>query len=120
MRSLELDGIQIPIGAADRVAPARRFELGEQELDDGFDSLAESARFAVTAGRRKLELEFRWGFRCAQVYAPLGGQFVCFEPMVAPANALRSGTGLRLLKPGERYRAGFSLQVEDLAGSGVD
>jgi aldose 1-epimerase len=120
MRSLKLGGNQIPVGAAEQVAPSQRFELGEQEFDDGFDSLAESARFAVAAGRQKLELEFRWGYRCAQVYAPLGGQFICFEPMVAPANALRSGTGLFLLRPGERYRAGFSLQVEDLAGSGVD
>ena len=29
--------------------------------------------------------------------------------MTAPANALRSGDGLRLLAPGERHRAGFSL-----------
>ena len=31
--------------------------------------------------------------------------------MTAPANALRSGDGLRLLNPGERYSAGFALRV---------
>ena len=43
------------------------------------------------------------------------GQFICFEPMTAPANALRSGMGLRVLAPGERYRARFGVRVEELA-----
>ena len=55
--------------------------------------MAEPARFAVTAGDRRIELELPEGYPCAQVYAPLGGQFICFEPMTAPANALRSGDG---------------------------
>jgi hypothetical protein len=33
--------------------------------------------------------------------------------MTAPANALRSGDGLRLLAPGERFAACFSLAVRD-------
>ena len=77
--------------------------------------MADSARFAVTAGERRIELELTDGYPCAQVYAPLGGHFICFEPMTAPTNALRSGDGLRLLAPGERCRAGFALRVEDLA-----
>ena len=89
--------------------PPQRFELSEREFDDGFDSVADPARFAVTAGERRIELELTDGYPCAQVYAPLDGHFICFEPMTAPANALRSGDGLRLLAPGERYRAGFSL-----------
>ena len=39
--------------------------------------------------------------------------FICFEPMTAPANALRSGDGLRLLAPGERYLARFSVSVHE-------
>ena len=41
--------------------------------------------------------------------------------MTAPANALRSGVGLHVLAPGERYRATFAISVEDLpvqTGSG--
>jgi galactose mutarotase-like enzyme len=119
MCHLRLDPNQIPIdpdptGAPGHGSSAQRFELGEQEFDDGFDSVAEPARFAVTAGERRLELELMHGYPCAQVYAPLSGHFICFEPMIAPANALRSGDGLRLLQPGERYRAGFSLGVRDL------
>jgi aldose 1-epimerase len=113
MRHLALDHDQIPLGpdptGTEQASPAQRFVLGEREFDDGFDSVAEPARFAVSAGEKRIALEFLRGYPCAQVFAPLSGPFICFEPMTAPANALRSGEGLRLLAPGERYRAGFSL-----------
>jgi aldose 1-epimerase len=116
MRHLALDPDQIPIGpdpaGPEQASPAQRFVLGEREFDDGFDSVAEPARFAVTAGARRIDLEFSQGYPCAQVYAPLSGPFICFEPMAAPANALHSGDGLRLLSPGERYSAGFSVSVD--------
>jgi galactose mutarotase-like enzyme len=112
MRHLALDADQIPVGPEQAVA-AEKFELADREFDDGFDSVAEPARFSVAEGRR-IEVEFLEGFPCAQVFAPNGRQFICFEPMTAPANALRSGTGLRVLGAGERYRASFSVQVTDL------
>jgi aldose 1-epimerase len=111
MRHLKLDAEQIPIGS-DRQLPARRFELAEDEFDDGFDNVVEPARFAVEGGARRLELELVEGYPCAQVYAPRAGQFICFEPMTAPANALRSGVGLRVLEPGEQYSATFALRIE--------
>jgi aldose 1-epimerase len=109
-RHLALDSSQIPVGP-DQSLPPQSFALGAREFDDGFDSVPEPAHFAVSAGERRIELELRHGYPCAQVYAPLTGQFICFEPMTAPANALRSGDGLRLLNPGERYSAGFSVGV---------
>jgi aldose 1-epimerase len=131
MRHLALDADQIPIGPdptdhdptgpdpadpapanSEQASSAQRFELGEREFDDGFDLVAEPARFTVAAGDRRIELEFLQGYPCAQVYAPLSGPFICFEPMTAPANALRSGDGLRLLTPGECYSAGFSVGVD--------
>jgi aldose 1-epimerase len=122
MRHLTLDEQQIPVGV-ERPQPHRRFELAEHELDDGFDAVGEPARFAVggvaaSGGGRRIELRLLEGYPCAQVYAPRAGRFICFEPMTAPANALRSGEGLRVLTPGERYRAGFSVRVEDLAEGG--
>jgi aldose 1-epimerase len=54
------------------------------------------------------------GYRCGQVFAPAASPFICFEPMTAPANTLRSGDGLRLLAPGERFAATFALRVEEL------
>jgi aldose 1-epimerase len=112
MRHLKLDAEQIPVGSEEQL-PARRFELDEQEFDDGFDSVSDPALFAVEGGMRRLELEFVEGYPCGQVYAPRTGQFICFEPMTAPANALRSGVGLRLLEPGERYSATFALRIEE-------
>jgi aldose 1-epimerase len=113
MRRLALDGHQIPTGPERRL-PDQTFELAEREFDDGFDSLAQPARFAVTGGGRRMELEFFEGYPCAQVYAPSGRCLICFEPMTAPANALRSGAGLRLVEPGESHRATFAVSVRDV------
>jgi galactose mutarotase-like enzyme len=118
MRHLELDGEQIPLGP-DRASEARSFQLAEEQFDDGFDGVAEPARFSVTGAGRRITLELIEGYPCAQVYAPRGGQFICFEPMTAPTNALRSGKGLRLVAPGERARMRFSVRIEDLADRGT-
>ncbi len=113
LRHLTLDDRQIPIGP-EQVLAEQRFELAEREFDDGFDAVAEPARFDVTGAGRRITLEFLDGYPCAQVFAPRPrGEFICFEPMTAQANALRSGIGLRLLAPGERYRATFAVCVED-------
>jgi aldose 1-epimerase len=112
MRRLALDAEQIPIGPEHALAQ-QSFELAAREFDDGFDSVPAPARFSVAAAGSRIELDFLDGYPCAQVYAPLDGQFVCFEPMTAPANTLRSGMGLRVLDPGERYRARFSVRMRD-------
>jgi galactose mutarotase-like enzyme len=117
MRHLELDANQIPVGPEQAFA-AERFELADREFDDGYDSVADPARFSVAAGRR-IEVEFLEGFPCAQVFAPHDQQFICFEPMTAPTDALRSGMGLRVLGAGGRYRAGFSVRVADSPASEV-
>lgn len=110
MRPLTLDDRQIPVGAG-KAQPPRRFELDAREFDDGFDCVGEPARFSVEGGGRRIELAFVRGYPCAQVFAPASPQCICFEPMSAPTNALRSGEGLRLLAPGERFVAGFSVAV---------
>jgi aldose 1-epimerase len=112
MRPLALDAHQIPAGHGEAQS-SETFELLEREFDDGFDSVAEPARFSVAAAGRRIELQFHAGYPCAQVYAPRGGQFICFEPMTAPTNALGSGTDLPLLRPGERFRAAFSVRVSE-------
>ncbi len=112
MLHLRLDQSQIPIGPDEELA-AERFELSARHYDDGFDAVVAPARFSVAAAGRRVALEFLEGYPCAQVFAPEVGQFICFEPMTAPANALRSGAGLRLLGAGERYLARFSVSVEE-------
>ncbi len=110
MRRLALDDHQIPTGP-DRTLGAQRFTLAEREFDDAFDQLSEPSRFAVEGGGRRVEVEFLQDYPCAQVFAPLNAKCICFEPMAAPANALRSGAGLRVLPPGASTRASFSMHL---------
>ena len=112
MRALELDAQQIPTGSTQALA-AQRFQLRQRQFDDGFDGVGQQARFSVADASRRIALTLLDGYPCAQVFAPAGSQFICFEPMTAPANALRSGNGLRVLAPGERFHARFSVAVSD-------
>jgi aldose 1-epimerase len=112
MRHLTLDAQQIPTGDG-QVQAAETFELSRREFDDGFDSVLEPTHFSVAVPGRRAELHFLQGYPCAQVYAPGSGEFICFEPMAAPTNSLRSGVGLGLLRPGGRYTAAFSIRVAD-------
>ena len=57
-------------------------------------------------------MEFVRGYPFAQVFSPPGASFICFEPMTAPGNALmRGGPALRLVEPGARFDAAFTLRV---------
>ena len=51
------------------------------------------------------------GRPAAQLFAPPSVDVVCPEPMTAPTDALRSGRGLRLVQPGRRFSAQFSVEV---------
>ena len=84
--------------------------LGDEEYDDLFPELAEPAVFAVEGGGR-IEVAFEEGYPVAQVYAPPDQDFICFEPMTAPTNALASGDGLRHTEPGATFSAAFSIDV---------
>jgi aldose 1-epimerase len=57
-------------------------------------------------------MEFLEGYPYAQIYAPKGENYVAFEPMTAPTNALVSGEGLRLVEPNGRFRAVFRIRVD--------
>jgi len=67
--------------------------------------------FALEGGGRRIELAFEEGYPVAQVYAPPDQDFICFEPMTAPTNALASGDGLRFAEPGKTFAARFSISV---------
>jgi aldose 1-epimerase len=111
-RRLLLDERMIPTGEREPVQ-RRSFRLGQVSLDDGFDALPVPAEFEVRSAASAIRVEFRAGYHFAQVYAPYGQDFICFEPMTAPANALCSGDGLQLVAPGEEYRAEFAIRVSE-------
>ncbi|HEY8763754.1 MAG TPA: aldose 1-epimerase [Solirubrobacteraceae bacterium] len=107
---LLLDERSIPTGAREALGPTA-FELAQTSWDDGLSVSESPARFTSRAPQpgRRIALELLGGYPFAQVFAPPGSDFICFEPMTAPTNALRSGEGLSVLKPGEEYRAAFRI-----------
>jgi aldose 1-epimerase len=107
---LVLDDHSIPTG--ERAAVDREpFCLDGTSLDDAFDTPSESPSFEATAGDARLTVTFLAGYSYAQVFAPAGQEFICFEPMTAPTNALNSGDGLTIVEPGASYRAAFRIAV---------
>jgi galactose mutarotase-like enzyme len=113
-RQLVLDDRMIPTGARDPV-DQRSVDLGDSSWDDAFDGLTTHARFEAATANASVEVEFLRGYAFAQVFAPPGTDYICFEPMTAPANALNSHDGLHVIAPGEDYRAAFRIKLSAAA-----
>lgn len=112
-RQIVLDGNSIPTGARAPI-DRRSFSLGGVSLDDAYDAdVADGApaTFAAAADGVNLTVEYLRGYAYAQVFAPPGQEFICFEPMTAPTNALNSGDGLTVIEPGQSYRAEFRIAL---------
>jgi aldose 1-epimerase len=109
-RRLVLDELMIPTGIGAAIEP-RRFTLADSDWDDGLTDLEPTAAFVVSAGARRIELRFCAGYSHAQIYAPPGRQFICFEPMTAPTNALVSRDALPVVDAGASFRAAFSISA---------
>jgi aldose 1-epimerase len=109
---LVLNDQMIPTGATVPLEP-RRFTLDGLSWDDGLAGLTSPPEFSVSAGAQTLIVTFDDGFTYAQVFAPEGQDFICFEPMTAPTNALEDGRALTLVAPGDEYRTAFSIAVTD-------
>jgi galactose mutarotase-like enzyme len=109
MRRLLLDERQVPSGEEEAFAGLTG--ALDRDYDDGFAGLADGVRFALEAAGRRIEVTFLEGYPYGQVFAPPGKDFVCIEPMTAPANALQSGDGLRLVDPGATFQAAFRISV---------
>jgi galactose mutarotase-like enzyme len=111
MRRLLLDGRRVPTGEEEPYDGLSG--TLDRDYDDGFTGVPDGTRFALEGGGRRVEVTFVEGYPFAQVFAPPGQDFVCLEPMTAPANALGSGLGLRVADPGETFRASFRVSVTD-------
>jgi galactose mutarotase-like enzyme len=106
---LVLDDRSIPTGRRVPVEVASG-KLGSRTFDDAY--IAPAGPFVLTGGGRRISLAFESGYGYSQLYAPPDDAVIAYEPMTAPTNALVSGDGpLRLLAPGERYEAIFSVEV---------
>jgi aldose 1-epimerase len=108
--ALALDDRGLPTGAATELA-AEAFALGSRTYDDLF-AVAPGAQFSVSASGRRATVEMNAGYPYAQVFAPPDQAVICFEPMTAPVDALRTHDGLRSVPAGETASATFTLRVE--------
>jgi galactose mutarotase-like enzyme len=108
-----LDERGLPTGETESLSVPRG-PLGDRTYDDLFTELERPAVFALEGGGRRIEVEFKQGYPVAQVFAPPGpdDEYVCFEPMTAPVNALAAGEGLPSVPPGGSFRAEFSIRVD--------
>ena len=111
MRQLALDARQIPTGASEAY-PGLDDLLGVRSFDDGFALLEPQATLSIAYGGRKISVDLLEGYTHTQVYAPHDQNYIAFEPMTAPANALISGDGLRLVSPGDTFSAQFRIRVD--------
>jgi aldose 1-epimerase len=107
-----LDDLGLPTGETEpvEIPPG---PLGERTFDDHFTELVQPAVFALEGGGRRIELQLGQGYPVTQVFAPpgQGNEYICFEPMTAPINALASGDRLQSVPPGGSFRAEFSVRV---------
>jgi galactose mutarotase-like enzyme len=116
MSHLLLDERQIPTGET-APYPGMDQPLGEQVFDDGYALLGPTASFAVSGGGRRISVDFTSGYTHAQIFAPPNEDYIAVEPMTAPANALVSGDGLRIVAPGESLTATFQVEVRSESAS---
>jgi aldose 1-epimerase len=113
MHRLALDARGIPAGEETPFSGLDDCLAGRQ-LDDGFRLDGGGAAFSIEGAGRRLTVELTEGYDHAQIFAPPGREFVAMEPMTAPANALVSGRGLRLLPAGGTFKAVFRIAVDTI------
>lgn len=112
MRRLTLDARQIPTGASEPF-PGLDGRLGTRDFDDGFALETPSATLSIGFDGREISVDLLEGYTHTQIFAPHDQNYIAFEPMTAPANALISGEDLRFVPKGGTFRAAFRIRVED-------
>ena len=108
--ALLLDERQLPSGES-RPLAAGEFVLGTRTFDDLFAVPGGPTEFSVSGGGRRVTVELRSGYPYAQIFAPPDQPVICFEPMTAPIDALRSHDGLRVVPPGGTATAEFAITI---------
>jgi aldose 1-epimerase len=111
MRKLLLDSSGIPTGD-EKPFEGFNARLNESSFDDGFALMHERTSFTVAGATRRISVDLLEGYRYTQVFAPKDKDYIALEPMIAPTSALTSGRGLRLVGPGERFRAVFRIRID--------
>lgn len=115
MRALVLDERLLPVGEREDF-PAYEHRLADLDFDHGFAFATQRPSMAIAGAGRRISVDFLSGYRFAQIYAPPAHDYISFEPMVSPANALVTGEDLTIVRAGDVYRAVFRVSVGDEGG----
>jgi aldose 1-epimerase len=108
---LLLDDSMLPTGERETVE-VEAGPLGSRTFDDAYVAPPVGEPFAVMGGGTRIEVAFDSAYPYAQVYAPADDDVIALEPMTAPTNALvTGGPELPFARPGESYRAAFSVTL---------
>lgn len=109
-RRLVLDQRLIPTGETEPAEPLAG-RISDRTWDDGFDRIVQPGRFELRHGRRTVTVEYGDGYPVAQIFAPPGEEYVCIEPMTAPANALGGpGDAMQWVPAGQSWSAVFRIE----------
>jgi galactose mutarotase-like enzyme len=105
---LVLDERGIPTGE-ERAESASIVKLAGADYDNAY-RLGRDRQLLLASGRRRLTVVFDRNYPYAQIYSPVGADFIALEPMTAPTNALCQGT-TPMVAPGERFTARFVVSL---------
>jgi len=84
-------------------------KLGDTPYDNAY-RLGADRQLLLASGRRRLTVVFDRKYPYAQVYSPVGADFIALEPMTAPTNALCQET-TPMVAPGERFTARYVISL---------
>lgn len=112
MQAMVLDELLLPVGEREEF-PAYDNRLADLDFDHGFAFTTERPSMSIAGAGRRISVDFLSGFRFAQIYGPPAHDYISFEPMVAPANALVTGEDLPIARAGDSFRTVFRISVGD-------
>ncbi len=110
---LALDDRGLPTGASEP-QDAEHAALGERTFDDHYAVGEGPVAFTARDADRAVTVRFERGYPYAQVFAPAGRPFLCFEPMTATVSALTHPGACPLV---EAYDAAFAVEVGSTMGA---
>ena len=105
---LVLDERGIPTGE-ECPESASIVKLAGADYDNAY-RLGRDRQLLLASGRRRLTVVLDRNYPYAQIYSPVGADFIALEPMTAPTNALCQGT-TPMVAPGERFTARFVVSL---------
>jgi len=102
----------IPTGETTPINLPDPTPLAGRPLDDVFGGVNASEEFWVEGNGRRISFRFGPKFPVAVIYAPLGKNVICFEPMTAVTDAFNLShaglyKGLQSIQPGEKWQESF-------------